>query len=270
MLTALAVSSLLAAAPVKSLAAPGFQCANIDIKVVDSFVTHFTQQLAGKGFQVTTPAEVTAVLGLERQKQLLACSEEGCDTEIASALGVDALITGSIGKIGSGYLLNIKIIRAKDASALAVFSARPKTDDQVLDFLEASAQKFADQYPPPTKSALAVGTERPVEVRPSPRVLPWVVAGAGVASLAVGGVFLGLAQGTANDLRAGKGATYDELQKLQSSGRTQETVGIALLGVGAALAATGVGLYLFGGSGSTQAALVPTPTGFAFTVGGAL
>lgn len=281
---------------IRSLAAPGFQCANVDMKVVDSFMVHFAQQLASRGFQVQTPAEVGALLGLERQKQMLVCSDEGCNTEIAAALGVDALITGSIGKIGKGYLINIKIIHAKDGKAAAVFSARPKTDDEVLDFLEASAKRFADQYPlPPETAVVTMNSDAPTAspavptlvpqgtsatqapgvattAAPGPRLGPWVAGGAAVVALGVGGAFFAFSRATATQVRTGGAATNRaELERLADQGRTQEVLGVSGLVVGAALAATAVGLAAWGGDLATpNVALMPVPSGAVLAMGGAL
>ncbi len=267
MLTALALVAALGAAPVTSLAAPGFQSANVDPKIVDSFLVHFAQQLASRGFRVTTPQEVAAVLGLERQKALLNCSDQSCNMEIASALGVDALITGSIGRMSSGYLANVKIIRATDASALAVFSARPKTDDEVADFLEASAEAFARQYPPKEKGPALVAGAAPA---PRSRALPLALAGGAAVSLVAGGLMLAASQGTASDLRAGKAADFPALQTLEQRGRVQENVGWGLCGLGAALAVASAGAFVLGAPAAPVATVLPLPGGAVLSIGGAL
>src|SRR5688572_24149396 len=82
------------------LAAPGLSYVNLDEKAGDAFLDYFNQQLALAGkIQVATKAEVSAVLGMERQRNLLGCSEQGsCMAELAGALGVDGIITGSLAR----------------------------------------------------------------------------------------------------------------------------------------------------------------------------
>jgi len=51
-----------------------------------------------------------------------ACTDEGCLVEIGQILGVQKLITGSIGKIGSIYLVNARVIDIKTAKITKSFS----------------------------------------------------------------------------------------------------------------------------------------------------
>jgi len=260
------VALSLAAAPVKTLAAPGLACTNVDAKVGNSFLEHFAQQLAAQGsFEVTTPQQVQTILGLERQKQLLDCGDDSCSTEIAAALGVDAVITGTITKTSGGYLINLRIFRSADAKALAVFTSRPKTDEEVLDFLEDSAKRFAASYGV-KNSELVVGNTG----APPVNALPWIAGGAAVAAGVTAAVMLALAQGTADRVRAGDAASPDELGKLRSTGQTQETVGYVLVGVAGALAATTVALALVGSprEGVSSVSVVPLREGGAVVVGG--
>src|SRR5450432_1928715 len=95
--------------PVHSIAVPGFSCVNLDQKLANALVTHFGQQLSiHGGFQVTTADDVAQLLGVERQRQLMACGEssDSCNAEIAAALGTDVIVTGTVSKVGSAYLVN--------------------------------------------------------------------------------------------------------------------------------------------------------------------
>lgn len=50
------------------------------------------------GLKVMTGRDIGAVLGLERQKQLLGCMDDStsCSAELAGALGVGALVVGTV------------------------------------------------------------------------------------------------------------------------------------------------------------------------------
>src|SRR5438045_2465034 len=92
-------------APVR-LASPGWSMVNVDARVGEFFADHFANQLGLQpGIQVTTKGEIASLLGFERQRQLLGCSTDqaSCLAELAGALGVDGLISGSIARFGSGY-----------------------------------------------------------------------------------------------------------------------------------------------------------------------
>jgi TolB-like protein len=51
-----------------------------------------------------------------------ACSNEACMVEIGQLLGVEQLITGSLGKVGSMFLVNLRIIDVKTAKITKVVS----------------------------------------------------------------------------------------------------------------------------------------------------
>jgi TolB-like protein len=251
--------------PVHSLASPGVTAVNLDSKLVDSFTLHFNQQLVRlAGVQVITAQEVATMLGMERQKELLGCSEgaSACQAELAAALGVDGVITGSISKVGSGLLINLKLLRVPNATAIAVYSQRVKTEDEALDYLEACAREFAAQ----NKGEVVA----PAEARPAARslVAPIAVGAVGVAGVAVGVVFEVLAQGTAASLREGGPQTVTtpgDLQALRNTGSFQEAFGYASIGVGAGLITTAVILFVVGRNATES----PTPSvGFVPTLGG--
>jgi TolB-like protein len=67
-------------------------------------------------------SEVSAMLGAERQRQLLGCKEDAaCMAEIGGALGADFMLVGSLGKLGSLHRLDLKLMDARRAKVLARF-----------------------------------------------------------------------------------------------------------------------------------------------------
>lgn len=135
-----------AAEPVK-LASPGYTAVNVDDKLATFLADHFAQQLSVQGFRVLTATEIGALIGLERQKQLLGCSDSStsCMAELANALGVDGLIIGSIARFDSTYQVNLKIVSASNAEPLAVFSGQVEGDKALLGTLNQAAKEMAPQ-----------------------------------------------------------------------------------------------------------------------------
>ncbi|MCI0573667.1 MAG: hypothetical protein L0Y66_23265 [Myxococcaceae bacterium] len=149
------------------LASPGLSGVNISSEEADFFNDYFSQQLSQQGeIHVTTKTEVAALLGFERQKQLLGCADASasCLVEVSGALGVDGLVLGSVGRFGDRYGINLKIVDASTGQALAGFSDQVGDEQTLLDFLASSARELAVQL----KQArgmpvtLASNTERPV------------------------------------------------------------------------------------------------------------
>lgn len=88
----LVLCAALASGPdVVKVASPGLSNVNADAKVVGFFADHFAQQLQLGGVHVTTQSEIGTLLGFERQRQLMGCSDDGsasCLAELSGALGV--------------------------------------------------------------------------------------------------------------------------------------------------------------------------------------
>jgi hypothetical protein len=122
----------------------------------------FTEALVGDlrkrpGVSVMSEADMTAILGLERQKQMLGCADESCLAELGGALGVDRLITGSVGRIGGTLVVNITSLDPKKVRAVASVSERVKTDkdDAILEMLPGFVSQLllepAAPPPPPAR-----------------------------------------------------------------------------------------------------------------------
>jgi len=60
--------------------------------------------------EVISSSQIRDMIGFEREKKLLGCTESSCLAEIGGALGVDYLLTGQLGKIGSRYRLDLTLI----------------------------------------------------------------------------------------------------------------------------------------------------------------
>src|SRR5262245_42583284 len=116
-LAALALAMALGADPPPAdakqpkLAAPGLTGVNLKKDRVEFFSNHFAQEMNNRGIRVITAQEVSAVLGMARAQQLTGCDESAtnCMAELADALGVDGVITGSIGQFGNAYQANVVI-----------------------------------------------------------------------------------------------------------------------------------------------------------------
>jgi hypothetical protein len=149
--------------PVK-LAAPGFFTVQMPEDVGRFYSEHFAEQMRAAGFEVTTAQQISTLLGFERQKALMACSDASCVAELANALGVDALITGQLGKFGPSYQVNVNVISARDGQTIASHSGRVKAEDAVLEELERAAREMAPEV------ARKLGKGAPSKVPDAPKV----------------------------------------------------------------------------------------------------
>ncbi len=270
----LVVATLTAGQPIQ-LASMGFTQVKVPKALVASFSETFAARLGESGaLRVTTQRDIVTVLGLERQRQLLGCAEESasCLAELAGALGAEGFITGDVSQVGRVLQLNLKII---SPSGKTLFSAlrRVSTPEAMLQELDAVAAEAVPKLISVLRPPVTVETARAVEVvapaapaPPRPNIGAWVVVGIGGALVIAGSVFQGLAVSRFNQL--------DDLSTpvpsafaLREQGKLEQTVGLSLLGGGAACLAAGLLWAVLGGSGAVapSAWLTSDAQGFAFS-----
>jgi hypothetical protein len=255
------------------LALVRFTGLNAPDSAVSYYSEHLAQQVRLSGVRVITGSEITAVLGLERQRQLLSCADAStsCLAELANALGVDGLLTGSLGKFGDVWQLDVKVLAANDASTLAVHSKRVKGDEALLDELAVAARAISAQSmkkldrPP----ALSVAIDAPEPERRGPSAARrwwWAPAAGGVACAGIGTFFLVQAQANLDDLKQLR--PLADPAATAARGKEARAMGAAFAGVGVAAVGAAVAMLLFGDPGSQVAptlAVGPESAGFAVT-----
>lgn len=119
--------------------------AGVAAAVAQSLTDAFAGELRKlPGYQLLTQQELTAVLGVERQRQLAGCAESACMTEVASALDVDAVVTGSLARLGQSWLLQVQLVDARKGVTKAHASRRKKSAeiDDLLDELPSVAKEL--------------------------------------------------------------------------------------------------------------------------------
>ena len=221
LLTAVALS---ANEPV-NLASAGIQATAEHRALAASLDTTLALRMRESGWvRVTTERDVAAVLGLERQQQLLGCSDTSCMAELAGALNSRALVTGELARVGALFQLSIKVIDAQTAGVVFAALEREESDQALLLAVDKLAAAAAE----------AVARHYGL-VAPRPSVLPLIgMVGGGIVA-AGGGVLLGLSALDRDALVAQSPPTRDAALALKSAGELKQAVGLALVGVGAAV-----------------------------------
>lgn len=171
MLTTL-VASLFAATNVK-IAVLAFSASGVDPTVAAAVTESVTAEVAVRGyFDPMSSSEIQTLLSVERQRQLIGCSEDNCMTELAGALGAPYVMSGSLVKLEGVFQLNIQVIDSRKSRTTGR-STKLAKDFESLRFLI------------PYAVAEACGTPLP----PAPsRVFPYTMVGVGGAGLLGGGV----------------------------------------------------------------------------------
>jgi hypothetical protein len=257
---ALALSLVIAAGSspgrAAKFASPGFSVINIEPKLAEFYTEHVAQQVKLTGVEIITVREIQSLLGMERQKALLGCTEEAssCVAELASALGADGVLLGDIARLGARYTINLKVIGAQNGRTLAVFSDSASSEDEVIDALTRGARKLV------VDASAALGRAPPrlptLEApRPPLRKIAIAPLALGVVAAGAGAVLLGLSEVDYQALKTGKpgadGAT------VAARGQTFGTLGVAGLVVGGVALAGAATLFFLGAEPPVTVAVGP-------------
>lgn len=211
------------------------------------------EALAQQQFQVVTGEQVASALGLERQRQLLGCAEgSSCSAEIALALGVDGIVSGSVAKVDAGFDLSVKIFSAQSGALLAARSG-VAVDRSAVSAKWSELVAALDGLPPPATVASAAYAPP----------LWLLVSGLVVAAAGAGG----LVGARVVDASLPNAGSLTELQSRAATGSLLQTLGFVGLGVGGAASVTSLilGAVLHP---PAQVTLVPSAAGASVFIGG--
>jgi len=202
-------------------------------------------------------SDVVAMLQEEARKQLLGCDTESCLAEIVGALGAALLVDGNIGRLGSEWVVNLKLLDASQATVLARASTSSKPDGAALvagipgavtALLKVAATSGADRG---RRLGVAVGWQPVGRAR---RLAPWIATGLTGALAVTGVVFGALAQQKANaahDLYQGTAAWSDARDAANQRGRVAD-----YFFIGAGVAAVGSAVLFFWNRDADRGVLV--------------
>lgn len=216
-------------------------------------------RLGERGYKVTTPADIIAMLGLERQRQLLGgCSDDsGCTAEIGAALGVPLMVTGRVTKIDERFDLVLRVIRQRDGLVVASETRSLEGIKRLGELMEAAGDSLAKQLEPKTPFAWRL----------------WVPLLAGAAVAGVGGTFWGLAETRHSALTRSKldenvVQGLSDIDALFNRLQLQRVLGMVGAGVGVALIAGGIVWNALVPSVPVSVVVAPGPHGAIFAIGG--
>jgi hypothetical protein len=245
--TFVVIACAAAPAPAARLAAPGLSAVNIDAAEIAFLSDHLAQQVqqaAHGSLEVMTSSALATLLGMERQRQLLGCAGESasCSAELAGALGVEGILTGSIGRFGETLQVNLKVVAARDGGSMALFTGTARTKEELLRLLTRGAQSLTSEV-----LAHLAGTENGASAWPLRR-MAWVPLAVGVVLSGVGAYGLARAKidfDTLSGARTPQGdfLSFAAAKDLQHDGQLFQPLGIAMVATGVACLATAVGFF---------------------------
>lgn len=248
------------ASPPRSLVAPPWRTVQVPADLAEFYSDHLAQALRHTGLKVVTSSEVSSLISLERQKQLLGCAGESasCIAELGAALGCDGVLLVSLAKLEDEYRGNVKVVNAVDGSVLAETTVEATGQKALLGALDEGARRLAQ----------SLGVGAPPQA-PSGRLktLWWVpasVAALGAVAAGVGLVGSRLSYDDLSRRLASSQQVTDSEVRLASGGKALQVVGWAGVAVAAAGLVTMGAFLLFGGDPGVSPAVTLVPGGAVF------
>jgi TolB-like protein len=148
-------------------------------------------------FRVMERGRMDVILKEQGFQQSGACTDAACIVEMGQLLGVDHMITGSIGKVGQTYSVNLRMIHVGSGEIIRSLSKfyKGEIDGVLTDILPSVAEELAGKQAviiPPQSERLAdipVAKEpekeasQPEIKKKKSRKWPWVLLGVVVAGV---------------------------------------------------------------------------------------
>lgn len=200
--------------------------ANLLTEIVTTDLSHANK------FEVLSSADINTMIGFERQKQLAGCKEDDtCFAEIGSALGVDLIVTGSVGALGAVRVLTLRAYDAKRSRPYGRETATVETESGLVPTTHATVAKLFGLVSPPPPAENVVAASRPIPAG-------WFVLG-GAGVLAIGGVVMGVLAN--DDYERFKKQPFDDALGNSAQGKA---IGADVL-YGTAVVAAAISVVLF-------------------------
>lgn len=121
-----------ATAHAKQIVVPQVSTTGVD-KNIATLVTELILEalLNRHGVKALGPSDLKDMLDVEQQKMLVGCDQNSCMAEIAGAMGANRVVAGMIGRLGSLYVVTLKLIDTQSAQVVSRASRRFQKVEQV-------------------------------------------------------------------------------------------------------------------------------------------
>lgn len=108
-----------------------------------------TTELGRAGrYQVISRAEVAALLGYQREQQLLGCQEAACLARLGGALGAELVLAGQIGELGGEFRLSLQVVDARRTVVVArAAQSVPAREDALASAARATLAELVQAMP---------------------------------------------------------------------------------------------------------------------------
>jgi len=130
----------------------------VEAQVASALTEGITAEASRRGFfDVVSAKDIQTLLGVERQRQMLGCSDDAqsCLTELAGAMGARFVLSGSLARLGDTYQLTLQTLDSVKAQPIGRATRLSKDLAALRDTLPfAVAEATATPLPPPPSRVL--------------------------------------------------------------------------------------------------------------------
>lgn len=143
---------------------------NFDPKEVAALSSLAASEVGRYTVRVFAGADLEALLGFEKQKALIGCTDGSCLAEISGALGVDYLLSFEVGQVGKRWLLTATLMSVAKATAIQRATRTSTTQEELVDVVrpvieEALEGSFQPRSAKTGAPRAAVDTAKPVATK---------------------------------------------------------------------------------------------------------
>ncbi|MFH0919478.1 MAG: CsgG/HfaB family protein [Fibrobacterota bacterium] len=126
-------------------------------------------------FQVMERGEMDNILKEQGFQQSGACDDKACIVEMGQLLGVEKILAGSIGQLGTVYLINLRVIDVKTGAMMDTYSGECRCPmEDLAGAMKTAAAYFTGNKPAPAAAPSPAPAVTVAAVQPEP--MPTVVA----------------------------------------------------------------------------------------------
>lgn len=194
------------------LAISPLQAKKVDPEEVDLISDALSGELQNSGvFRVMERSQMDRIMKEQGLQASGICDGNECAVEVGKVLGIDRIIVGSVGKIGSLFIINVRMV---DVTSGEILASVRRTQDWEMKYVltnlvpevaKALAAGYHDDQkveapPPPVQAAAppASSDPQPQTPAPTPAVaaepkgssLPWILGGVAVVGGGAAAYFL--------------------------------------------------------------------------------
>ena len=205
---------------------------------------------------VISKTDISSMVQYETEKELAGCDDSSCMAEIGGALGVDKVVIGHVGKLGSSYVVTLKLMNIKNATVEnRVSETIPANEDKLIPLIKFLANKLLKKYSKyknkkdenknSFETQVSSGNQK---AESGSKLYTWITLGAGTALLLGGTGYHFLSVAPFRDkIYEGDGNSDKTFDSLNNEYKTRQIIRNTLLISGGILVITGTVLYFFEG-----------------------